>query len=665
MRIKIISLFVSVFLMAVAGSVHAAATEVDFSVPNELIRGSSGASLGQSGLAFIGDINADGYGDYAFSGVSGSGFVYTDIAYIVYGDANWETLDITNTAVASFSGVTGDGYGGPAIAGGGDINNDGYDDVLVGMSFENSRAGATYIIYGSATKYSGSNDITSLPRFTGEASGDYSGVSVAIVGDVNFDGYDDILIGSHWNDSKKGAAYLIYGQGSQYSGETSVSTLTKFTGLNADDRTGNTVSGAGDVNGDGFADFLINASSYNDYAGQTYLIYGQSTAYSGIISLAEADVVFTAEETYDGTGARLSKLGDINNDGYDDILIGIQEEGPGTIAHGCYLIYGGALSGSISLSSADMKFSSAYARSAEENNDADYNPFYLGDINLDGYNDVGISLYNYSASKGAVYVIFGEATKMSGSMDLAEADYLFTIAEDDYRFGWEASSGDVNGDHVNDLLVAATNYNVTGANAGAIYVGQLYTDADGDNVPGSGFLTGTDTDDTIKDIQSVTGAKNGKIKITYVNGDFVKLQIYNIEADRKTKVLQYSGGYYLVLHPRGKKIRLFNTDDLSTVSTLTLSKVAKYNKHNLQTADFRSDNILEIVVVSYRKGMTMVSLLQVDSITGKLVKKSSAHLVNVKIQPGKTTIKGNRIILKNKLGKKMVEFYVNKNYKLK
>lgn len=235
--------------------------------------------------------------------------------------------------VAPAGDVNGDGYKDFLIGAYG--NNDG-----------GANTGAVYLIYGSATPFT-SRNLTNDIKFWGEAVGDLVGeTSIASAGDVNGDGYDDILIGAYRNDdagADAGAAYLIYGQAATLT-SASLSTAIEFTGEVAGDKAGYFVASAGDVNFDTYDDFLVGAymndDGPGDNGGAAYLIYGQADPLVSA-SLSTA-VEFTGEVAGDNAGTSVSSAGDVNNDTYSDILVGAQsnDDGPGDDGGAAYLIYG-------------------------------------------------------------------------------------------------------------------------------------------------------------------------------------------------------------------------------------------------------------------------------------------------------------------------------------
>ncbi len=260
--------------------------------------------------------------------------------------------DLSN-ADASFLGEDDTDFSGYCVSGAGDVNGDGFDDILIGATVNDDGgidAGQTYLILGSPTAAWGMDfDLSNADAsFWGEDDWDYSGFSVSGAGDVNGDGYDDILIPAYRNgDGGAGAGqtYLILGKVSGWVMDTDLSTAdASFWGEDAGDYSGEPVSGAGDVNGDGFDDFLIGAYHNGDggaEAGQTYLIFGKVSGWAMDTELSAADASFWGEDDFDWSGSSVSEAGDINEDGFYDILIGAygDEEG-GSFAGQTYLILG-------------------------------------------------------------------------------------------------------------------------------------------------------------------------------------------------------------------------------------------------------------------------------------------------------------------------------------
>ena len=178
-------------------------------------------------------------------------------AYVYYGGPGADSVaDLTLTGAAA-----NDSFG-AAVSGAGDVNGDGHADVIVGAIYNDAGgfdAGRAYVYYGG----SGADAVADL-TLTGAATGDYFGLRLSKAGDVNGDGYADVIVGAYSNDAggaNAGRAYVYYGG----PGADAVADLT-LTGAVANDQFGVSVSGAGDVDGNGFADVIVGASG-NDAGG--------------------------------------------------------------------------------------------------------------------------------------------------------------------------------------------------------------------------------------------------------------------------------------------------------------------------------------------------------------------------------------------------------------
>lgn len=198
-------------------------------------------------------------------------------AYLVLGVATPSSLALAvSDAVFTGEASIGDYYAGSSVSGAGDVDGDGYDDAIVGCPYRTGGFG--YLFFGSASMTSRSTSAGDA-AFQGEADGDQAGLSVAAAGDVNTDGFDDVLIGANSNSgaaSHAGSAYVVLGSGAI--GSISLSAADAiYSGETDGDYAGGAVAPAGDVDSDGYPDILVGAGSSSAAgaaAGATYLMLG-------------------------------------------------------------------------------------------------------------------------------------------------------------------------------------------------------------------------------------------------------------------------------------------------------------------------------------------------------------------------------------------------------
>ncbi len=378
------------------------------------------------------DVDSDGKGDICDNDIDGDGVLNDQDSWpydagSTEGDTPW---------LASFFG-RGLGYAGHSVSGAGDVNNDGYADVVVGAYFS-SRYGDQYS--GYAKVYSGAT-LELLYLMVGEER-EGIGRSVSGAGDVNNDGYDDVIVGGH------GIGSNVTGVARVYSGKDGSELYELRSGEDAD-RFGSAVSGAGDVNNDGYADLIVGAYESNLYGyhrGAVYIYSGQ-----------DGSLIYTLPSSYVRFGYSVSGAGDVNGDGYDDVIVGT--------------FWGSAASSARVYSGFDASELYVFDDGLEDE--------YLGssvsgagDVNNDGYADLIIGIERARTSRGPQA---GMARVISG----VDGSVLYEFGGDSAydRFGHSVSgAGDVNADGYADLVVGAIDDQNQGESAG---MARVFSGADG------------------------------------------------------------------------------------------------------------------------------------------------------------------------------------------
>jgi len=447
-------------------------------------------------------------------------------------------IDLGNLGSGGFriEGIDTADYSGRSVSGAGDVNGDGLADLIVGAfraeGDSNWYAGESYVVFGKVS--AGSVDLANLGsggfRIDGFDAGDRSGFSVSGAGDVNGDGLADLIVGALGGDPNgdydAGESYVVFGK-------TSADTVDlgalgsggfRIDGFDAGDRSGFSVSGAGDVNGDGLADLIVGAigaaPNGDRYAGESYLVFG--TASSTPIDLATLGGGFRIDgiDAYDRAGISVSGAGDVNGDGLADLIVGASGANPNGIddAGESYVVFGKASASAVdlgNLGSGGFRIDGFYW-----SGHSGFSISGAGDVNGDGLADLIVGAHgadpNDKTDSGESYVVFGKANVNTVDLgNLGGGGFpIDGIDVSDFSGFSVSGAGDVNGDGLADLIVGAFGGDPNGdRDAGESYVvfGKTDTSAvDLGNLGSGGFrIDGIDASDVSGRAVSGAGDVNG------------------------------------------------------------------------------------------------------------------------------------------------------------
>jgi len=375
---------------------------------------------------------------------------------------------------------------GGSVASAGDVNGDGYDDIIVGAARYTdtiSYQGGAFVFHGSSTGLSPASSLADADWIAaGPAQYSYFGNKVAGAGDVNGDGYADVIVGSYRyanGQSYEGGAFLWYGSSSGLAGPATVATADwTVEGNQGSAYMGGSVAGAGDLNSDGYDDVIVAAYSYDDTLsneGGAFVWYGSSSGLGGPADPSTADWTAVGGMESVNLGWSLASAGDVNGDGYDDVVIGAPWYDTTPTDEGIVVVWHGSASGlpsappssPVTAASADWMATAGQAESR-----LGYRVASAGDVNGDGYDDViaGATYYDDGEdNEGHAFVWHGSSAGLPSSATAATAAWSAQSNQVDAYFGYYvASAGDVDGDGFGDVLVGATEWaNPTDREGGA------------------------------------------------------------------------------------------------------------------------------------------------------------------------------------------------------
>jgi hypothetical protein len=414
------------------------------SSPSWTIEGDlAGAGVGFS-VATAGDVNGDGYSDVITRGgsLSASAFVYHGGAGGLATTASW--------TVSQPAAVT-------SVATAGDVNGDGYSDVVIGTPFANNGQtleGRAFVFQG------GAGGLATSAAWSAEGNQDFArfGVSVATAGDVNGDGYSDVIVGATMFDNvetDEGAAFVYLG------GAGGLASNAAWTAESdqASASFGYPVGTAGDVNGDGYSDVIVGAELFDN--GQTN--EGRAFVYLGGAGGLETSASWNveADQAEARSGFAAATAGDVNGDGYSDVIVGARLFDNGESNEGRAQVHLGSAAG---LATSPVWSSESNLAGASFG----FSVAPTGDVNGDGYSDVIVSAAFYTngeSFEGGAFLYLG------GSEGPRVAGWNESGSQFGARFGASvAVAGDVNGDGYGDVVVGAPLFDNGQTDEGAAFL---------------------------------------------------------------------------------------------------------------------------------------------------------------------------------------------------
>lgn len=477
--------------------------------------GSGGDGFGNS-IRAAGDVNGDGFGDVivgAYYQNDDQGIdVSSGVAYVLFGKSTGFSPPPDLNLLQATDGfrILGSDRSdtGTAVSGGGDINGDGFDDLVVASpnysryNEDQAALSSSYVIFGKANNTDvelssidqGASDSVGF-RLTGFKSTTFNtSDSISTGGDINGDGFDDVVFGAPHTvvgSTLMGAAYVVFGKENGFA-NLDISDLNGTTGFTFTDSArgydsllayiGAAVSLEGDVNGDGFDDLVVGAPGQNkyrnsaqEYDGEVYVIFGRSS-FSGTSTIQATSLNGSSSTGFVATGlvnqqartgSSVGSGGDVNGDGIDDLVIGAPGDGYGygTAAGRAYVVFGKTnlgTGGTLDLES--LTVSNGFVLNGGAAYDvAGTSVSINGDINGDGFDDVLVGAPTTTASSpsidaynGAAYVVFGKSSiSVPANLDALDGVNGFSLKGSGGNYAGQAVAiaGDLDGDGFDELLV--------------------------------------------------------------------------------------------------------------------------------------------------------------------------------------------------------------------
>ncbi|MGZ0186567.1 MAG: beta strand repeat-containing protein, partial [Alphaproteobacteria bacterium] len=454
------------------------------------------AVLGLSGtsnsLRVTGDatttLNLIDAGNWTVTAAGATTTIQNGVAEIIF-DSNMITPPGSLLLLAALDGADGfriDGEVGGDLSGtsvsfAGDINNDGFDDVIIGAYGANTQTGEAFVVFGNAVGFAPNLALSALNgangfRLRGVDSGDRAGSAVSGAGDINGDGIDDLIIGAPYADLRggfenSGEAYVVFGKTAAFAATVDLGTLDgadglQINGIDAGGQLGAAVGDGGDLNGDGIDDLAVGAprsqsSGFPNDAGLAFVIQGKASPFNASISAGDGHDLI-GRDSGDFVGTSVGGGFDIHGDGINDLLLGAPGANDAGLDKGeIHLRAGGSI---FNLNGANLQATGFIFTGLNANDKVGQSVSNAGDLNADGFDDIILSAHGADpvgqVDAGEAYVIFGTSnlTQLSRALDLSTLDgsngfKIEGVNAGDFASYSVSQAGDVNGDGFDDFII--------------------------------------------------------------------------------------------------------------------------------------------------------------------------------------------------------------------
>ncbi len=438
------------------------------------VTGDDRGDQSSAAVSGAGDVNGDGLADVIVGapGADTLGATIFDVipragvSYVVYGETSTDDVSLGMLGSGGFriEGIEASDASGGSVSGAGDVNGDGFADVVIGARFANPNGpntGQAYVVFGS--EGGGQVRLGSLASrgfqingisFGGQ--GDQAGISVSGAGDFNSDGLADVIVGAPNADpdgaGNAGEAYVIFGKRDSEDIELGLldDSGVRIAGSPAGGLLGSSVSGAGDVNGDGIDDVVIGAP-VEAPSGVAYVIFGGNSARPiDLGSLGAGGFRITADPLVIGLGTQVAAAGDVNGDGLNDLALVAPEPANGV----AYVVFGKPGSSDVALGNLGA---GGFAIVGVGGNVPLETIAAAGDLNGDGLSDVLVGAPTTDGFAGLAFAVLGKTDADQVDLNgLATGWFRIGGGPGEGRLGAAlAAAGDTDGDGLGDWLVGA------------------------------------------------------------------------------------------------------------------------------------------------------------------------------------------------------------------